>query len=196
MKNNQKFLSLEIQLFAEEAEDSAVVSPETTQEESKEVANSTPKEKLYTRSEVNKMINAEKQKLIQDQADKQNEAEKLAKMDSEQKLTYELDSTKAKLEEATRTINALTLQKEAYEYAGKKNLPTEYIEDYDFGSETADSIKNKIDKIADRRSKDLSEYLNNSLKEKAPKAVEASNGKKDAYIEGFDNYINGVIKKK
>lgn len=192
-----KFLSLNIQMFAEDGTDSMVTTTENVEADAS-AEESTPapeekKERVYSRSEVNKMLNAERNKVraevLQEAETKKTEAEKLAKMDAEQKLNYELEKTRAEAETYKSQINALTLSKEATSYATEKGLPIGYIEDFDFAKETAESIKDKIDKLVELRSKDLSNYLNDKLKQPVPKAVETSKAVTDPYLQGFQNYM-------
>lgn len=192
-----KFLSLNIQMFAEDGTDSMVTTTENVEADAS-AEESTPateekKERVYSRSEVNKMLNAERNKVraevLQEAETKKTEAEKLAKMDAEQKLNYELEKTRAEAETYKNQINALTLSKEATSYATEKGLPIGYIEDFDFAKETAESVKDKIDKLVELRSKDLSNYLNDKLKQPVPKAVETTKAITDPYLQGFQNYM-------
>lgn len=192
-----KFLSLNIQMFAEDGTDSMVTTTENVEADAS-TEESTPapeekKERVYSRSEVNKMLNAERNKVraevLQEAETKKTEAEKLAKMDAEQKLNYELEKTRAEAETYKSQINALTLSKEATSYATEKGLPIGYIEDFDFAKETAESVKDKIDKLVELRSKDLSNYLNDKLKQPVPKAVETTKAITDPYLQGFQNYM-------
>lgn len=192
-----KFLSLNIQMFAEDGTDSMVTTTENVEADAS-TEESTPateekKERVYSRSEVNKMLNAERNKVraevLQEAETKKTEAEKLAKMDAEQKLNYELEKTRAEAETYKNQVNALTLSKEATSYATEKGLPIGYIEDFDFAKETAESVKDKIDKLVELRSKDLSNYLNDKLKQPVPKAVETTKAITDPYLQGFQNYM-------
>lgn len=192
-----KFLSLNIQMFAEDGTDSVGTATENAETDAS-TEESTPapeekKERVYSRSEVNKMLNAERNKVraevLQEAETKKTEAEKLAKMDAEQKLNYELEKTRAEAETYKSQINALTLSKEATSYATEKGLPIGYIEDFDFAKETAESVKDKIDKLVELRSKDLSNYLNDKLKQPVPKAVETTKAITDPYLQGFQNYM-------
>ena len=194
MKNNQlKFLPLNIQLFADEGEENSMVATTENVEESTKNVQEEKKEKTYSRSEVNKMINAEKDKLrtelLQEAEAKKTEAEKLAKMDVEQKLNYELEQSRKEAETYKNQVNSLTLKTQATSYANEKGLPIGYIEDLDFAKETAETIKDKIDKLTDLRSKDLSNYLNEKLKQPSPKAVEVNKEASDPYLQGFQNYM-------
>lgn len=155
-------------------------------------------EKMYSRSEVNKMINAEKNKikneLLQEYESKKTEAEKLAKMDAEQKLNYELDLKIKENEDLKNQLNSLNLRTQANTYASEKGLPIGYIEDFDFTKETADSVKEKIDKLIIVRSSDLDGYLKDKLKQQPPKAIDNDNKSNDPYIQGFKNYMKNSKK--
>ncbi len=193
----KKFLSLNIQMFADEGTESMVTTTENVEEETgteeKAPVAEEKKEKMYSRSEVNKMLNAERNKVrtevLQEAENQKTEAEKLAKMDAEQKLNYELEKSRAEAESYKSQVNALTLSKEATSYAAEKGLPIGYIEDFDFAKETAESVKEKIDRLVDLRSKDLSNYLNDKLKQPVPKAVETTKVDNDPYLQGFKNYM-------
>ena len=174
-----------------------VSSTETEQAETGTAENNSeePKKgKVYTRSELNSIISAEKDKLkaelLKEFEDKKSEAEKLAKMDAEQKLNYELKQSKKENENLKNQINSLTLKTQANAYATEKGLPLGYIEDLDFGRETAESIKEKVDKLVQLRSNDLNGYLNEKLKQNPPKAVpeNKTSEEDDPFIRGFKNY--------
>ena len=163
--------------------ESGQVAEDTTQKSS--VSEETPKEKMFSRSEVNKMLSAERNKikdeLLQEYESKKTEAEKLAKMDAEQKLNYELDLKTKENEALTNELNSLKLKTQANTYANEKGLPIGYIEDWDFAKETADSVKEKIDKLVKIRSADLDGYLKDKLKQPSPKAVDDSKKSSDPY---------------
>lgn len=153
----------------------------------------TKKEKMFTRNDVNKIISAEKEKirneLLQEFESKKSEAEKLAKMDAEQKLKYELDLKTKENEDLKNNINSLTLKTQANTYANEKGLPIGYIEDWDYAKETAESVKERIDKLVKTRSSDLESYLKDKLKQLPPKAIGDDGTPSDPYIQGFKNYM-------
>lgn len=165
------------------------VAEETTQKTSVE---ETQKEKTYSRAEVNKMMSAEKDKirneLLQEFESKKSEAEKLAKMDAEQKLNYELEQSKKENESLKSQLNSMTLRTQANTYANEKGLPIGYIEDFDYAKETAESVKEKIDKLVKLRSNDLDGMLKDKLKQSSPKAVGGNEKPEDPYLKGFKNY--------
>ncbi len=205
MKNNQKFMPLNIQLFAEdekgdnsmESTAERVEKGQDKSEEKKDVKadkeNKEEKaEKTFTRDEVNKMIHAEKNKIrneLEKEAEsKRKEAEKLAKMDADQKIAYELEKSKQEVENYKKEINTLNMKNEANSYATQKGVPIGYIEDWDFSNMTSDDVKVKIDKLATVRSNDLKGYLNKNLRQSNPQ----ERGEKeidDPYLKGFKNYM-------
>ena len=172
------------------------VVADTTQ---KSQVEETHKEKTYSRSEVNKMLSAEKEKLraelLNEYESKKTEAEKLAKMDVEQKLNYELDLERKEKEKLQIQLNSMTLRNEANSYATEKGLPLGYIEDFDYAHETAESIKEKIDKLIKTRSNDLDGYLKDKLKQNPPKAIADDKKTTDPYIDGFKNYMKNTKRK-
>lgn len=175
-----------------------LVSSTVTEQETSEVQKGEDKkEKMYSRDELYKIVNAEKNKvrdeLLKEAETKKSEAERLAKMDAEQKLNYELEQKNKELEDYKKQINSLTLKAEATTYADQKKLPIGYIEDWDYSLETADSVKGKIDKLVSLRSKDVENYLNDKLKQNSPKAVEDSSKKKeDPYLKGYTDYLKKI----
>lgn len=153
----------------------------------------TQNEKMYSRSELNKILNAERNKLknelTQEFETKKSEAEKLAKMGVEEKLNYELNQKKEEIKTLNNQLNSLNLKSQANSYASEKGLPLGYIEDFNYAEETAETIKEKIDKLVQLRSKDLDVYLKEKLKQPSPKAIEDNNMPKDPYLQGFNNYM-------
>lgn len=194
MENNQKFMSLDIQLFAEPSDESmANADAVNTANSASNDKITEQKEKTYSRDELNKIVSAEKAKLreelLQEAKVKQTEAEKLAKMDAEQKLNYELDKKTKENEELKNEINSLTLQTQANTLATEKGLPLGYLKDWDFTKETAESVAEKIDNLAKTRSADLEAYLKDKLKQNPPKAIGDDKESLDPYIEGFKKFM-------
>ena len=117
-------------------------------------------EKTYTRDEVNKMINAEKlkerQAVITEYENKKAEADKLAKMDEDQKLNYQLKEANKRADEAERKLNAMNLQAETIKQANAKGIPLELVQTLDFEKETAESISSKLE-IFEKTSKSVRE---------------------------------------
>lgn len=197
MKDNEKlFMPLNIQLFAEsndgDMDGSAESEPVDGKPTEKKPTETVPQEKKYSRDELNKILNAERNKIKEEikaeYESQKSEAEKLAKMDADQKLNYELDLKTKENEELKNQLNAMTLKSQATALANEKGLPLGYIEDLDFAKETAESINEKIDKLIKVRSNDLDGYLKDKLKQPSPKAIDDKNKTTDPYVQGFKNY--------
>lgn len=124
------------------------------------------KEKTYTRDEVNKMINAEKQKerqaMLEEMEAQKAEADKLAKMDEDQKKSYELEQERARANKAENELQAYRLKDETIRQANQRGISLGYIDTIDFSRETAESINSKLDifeKVSKaEREKAISEY--------------------------------------
>lgn len=139
-------------------------------------------EKTYTRDEVNKMINAEKLKerelVVKEYESKKQEAEKLAKMDEDQKKSYEAEQANQRAIKAEKELQAYKLKDETIRQANSKGISIELIDTIDFEKETAESINRKLEifeKITkSEREKAISEYS----KEPAPKTGDGT-GQRD-----------------
>lgn len=191
-------MKLNIQRFADgevsqEATNEAtpVVNEETTPKaEEKEI---TFKELLEKnpkyQSEFDKLnaksLETAKAKWEEDYQAKLTEAEKLAKMNAEQKLKYELDKASKERDELKAQLEAGNLRKTATDIATDKGLPIGYLDLIDFSRENAQTITSRIDKLVDLRNKDLENYLNTKLKQPTPEEKQGGQEKLDPYIEGF-----------
>lgn len=138
---------------------------------------------------VNKSINTAKTNWEKDynarlEAEK-TEAEKLAKMDADQKIQYELEKATKEKEDLQNQLNAINLYKTASEIATEKELPIGYLDLVDFSRETAETITAKIDKLQELRTKDLQNYLNSKMKQATPQEKKDDDQTYDPYIEGF-----------
>ncbi len=148
-----------------------VVKEELKKEEPK-------KEKLYTREEVEKIKKAEREALLREQEEKRTEAEKLAKMDAEEKAKYQLEKERKEKEEALAKLNAYELKETATKIASEKGLDITLLDVIDYSKETAESIKDKIEKIDIAFKKAVENGINAKLQEKSPKQV-VPNGNKN-----------------
>lgn len=122
------------------------------------------------------------------QAEK-SEAEKLAKMDAEQKLNYELKKTRDELSKRTNELNAISLYKTASQMATEKGLPVEYLNLINFNNVNAEGVNEIMDKIVDIRNKDMEKYLKSTLRENPPMQRQTERQKIDPYIAGFYSYF-------
>ena len=179
MEDNQNVVSKDTEM--------EVTAESVTNEEQKEVKEEKKQEKLYTRDELNKILNVEKLKFQKEAEAKRVESEKIAQMDAQQKSSYKLEQANKKIEELNSQINAFEVEKEATTYANSKGLPLGYISQIDFARETIDSVKSKIDEISVVRSNDMKGYLNDKLKQPNPQE-HGETKKVDPYIQGFKNY--------
>lgn len=93
---------------------------------------------------------------------KQAEAERLAKMDEDQKKDYELQQITERANKAEIALNAYKLKDETIRQASDKGIPLELIQTLDFEKETAESITQKLDIFEKtykaEREKAISEY--------------------------------------
>ena len=173
-------MKLNIQQFAEEVNEAdatetvAETEVETEKAEEKEI---TFKELLEKnpkyQSEFDKLnaksLETAKTKWEEDYKAKLSEAEKLAKMNAEQKLKYELEKSNKERDELKAQLEAGNLYKTATDIANDKGLPIGYLGLIDFSRENAETITKKIDELVDLRTKDLEGYLNSKLQQPTPK---------------------------
>lgn len=192
-----KKMKLNIQLFAEEGTDAVetIVAEETPAQEVEAKQPSFTEllknpeyqrefDKLVDKSLTTAKTNWEKdyqEKL----AKEKSEAEKLAKMDADQKIKYELNKIKAENEELHNKINASDLYKTASDIATEKGLPTGYLKLIDFGKENADTITEKLNTLQEIRNKDLEDFLNSRLRQPTPTERKTEKKTIDPYIAGF-----------
>lgn len=192
-------MELNIQLFGDEGSGEVVAeatSQETNQEQVEETRQPSFTELLknpeYQREFdklVNKSLTTAKtnwEKDIRSQIEKERtEAEKLAKMDADQKIKYELNKIKSENEELHSRINAQDLYKTASAIANEQGLPTAYLNLIDFSKETADTIREKMGLLNEIRNKDLQNYLNSRLRQPTPVEKRTEKKKIDPYVAGF-----------
>lgn len=176
MKNNQKFMPLNIQLFAEGGDGNVVA--DGTENPAEVSSPENKQEKTYTRDELNKIISAEKEKvkaeLIKDAEEKRTEAEKLAKMNAEEKHRYELEKIEKEKNDAIAKLNAYELKEQATKIASEKELDIALLDIIDYSKETADSIKTKIENIDGVFKKAVEKKINEKLQEKSPRNVSSA----------------------
>ena len=132
-----------------------------------------------------KSLETAKTKWEEEYQAKISEAEKLAKMNAEQKLKYELEKSNKERDEFKAQLEAGNLYKTATEIANDKGLPTGYLKLIDFSKENAETVTAKIDSLVELRNKDLQEYLNSKLQQPTPQEKHETQVEIDPYIEGF-----------
>lgn len=141
--------------------------------------------KTYTRAEVEAIKKAERENLLKEIEAKQTEAEKLAKMDTEQKHQYELKKIQKELDDERAKNNAHELRDTVSKIAEEKGIGASLLEMFDFTKETADSMDKKIKILSTEIDKRVEQRVNEMLKEKSPKQV-SSQGINDANKKYLD----------
>jgi len=151
-----------------------VTTTETVEKEADakvEVKEEKKTEKLYTRAEVEQIKKAERDIILKEQEEKRTEAEKLAKMDAEEKHKYQLEQANKEREDALAKLNAYELKEQAIKIASEKELPISLLNVIDYRKENAESIKTKIDEIEVVYKQAIQAGINDRMKEKTPKTV-------------------------
>lgn len=96
------------------------------------------------------------------------EAEKLAKMNKEQKLEYQAQKSEKEKLEALARLNAYELKEQALGIASEKGLDVSLLNFFDFSTAKADELNAKIDEISNAFDKAVEKAVNNRLKEDTP----------------------------
>lgn len=129
-----------------------------------------------------------KVKWEEDSKTKMAEAERLAKMDKDEKAKYEREQLEKEIAELKRKDSARTLKDEAINIATQKEIPIAYLDLFNFENMNAEQVKTAIESIETLRNKDRENYLNNALKQKTPTQKQTTSvEEKDPYLEGFDS---------
>lgn len=125
------------------------------------------KEKTFSRDEVNKMIAAEKEKIRKELEAEKTEAERLAKLSSEERLKEEMNGYKARAEKSEALLNAYQLREQTIK--DNSDIPIDLINLVDFNKDnTAELVKEKLDIIRQAYKKAVENGVNETLKEKTP----------------------------
>lgn len=118
-----------------------------------------------------------------------SEAEKLAKMNTEQQLKYKIDQLEQQIAERDSKLNASQLKDTTSNILMEKGIPSSYLNMFDFTKETADSINSKVELLNNIRSRDLEDNLNRNLRQESPKYYSDDDDELDPYIEGFNSEL-------
>lgn len=119
---------------------------------------------------------------------KKAEAEKLAKMNADEKAQYEKEQLETKLAEYEAKENARTLKDEALNIMTEKEIPAGYVGIFKFENMTAEEVKTAIETIETLRNKDRENWLNQKLKQKTPTQKETTSvGEDDPFLKGFNS---------
>lgn len=117
---------------------------------------------------VQKAIDTARTKWEVEEQTKRTEAEKLAKMDAEQKAKYELKKANEERDSALAKLNAYELKNTAIKIAQEKGLDISLLEDIDFSKQNAETINTIIDTKKAVFDKALEKAMNEKYKESAP----------------------------
>lgn len=97
-----------------------------------------------------------------------SEAEKLAKMNKEQKLEYQAQKAEKEKSDALAELNAYKLKEQALKIASDKGLDVSLLNFFNFSTAKADEINTKIDEISSAFNKAVEKTVNERLKEDTP----------------------------
>ena len=188
-------MKLNIQLFADESDDNTSnENLEGTPLTFDEILEDKEYQKEFDRR-INKALETAKGKWQEEYTQKleaeKTEAEKLAKMDAEQKHQYELEQANKRASESEAKLRAFELKEQATKIASEKNVDVSLLDLIDFTKEDAESVATKIDSIKSAYDSAIERALNDRLKQKAPVSHDVDGKPKDPFIEGF---MKGFIK--
>lgn len=96
------------------------------------------------------------------------EAEKLAKMNKEQKLEYEAQKERKEKEDALAKLNAYELKDKAIEIAKEKGVDISLLSYFDYSTIKAEDLSTKITEISTAFNKAVEKAVNERLKEDTP----------------------------
>lgn len=117
---------------------------------------------------VQKAIETAKGKWQEINDAEKTEAEKLAKMNKEQKLEYQAQKEKADKEKALAELNAFKLEKQAIQIASEKGLDISLLTFFNFETVKAEELNTKIDEVSSAFNKAVEKAVNERLKEDTP----------------------------
>ena len=117
---------------------------------------------------VQKALETARTKWEAEEQSKRTEAEKLAKMDAEQKAKYELKKANEERDSALAKLNAYELKNTAIKIAQEKGLDISLLEDIDYTKQTAETITTIIDTKKAVFDKAIEKAMNDKYKEKSP----------------------------
>ena len=157
-----------LQLFAEEGEDSSNAATDGSQEPAEpKMPEEQPKdEKKYTDAEVDEIISKKYAKWQAKQEKEQNEAKKLAKMNADEKKDYQLKKREQELADREAEIARKELTAEAKSMLSERDLPVELVAVVDLSS--ADSVTESINTVQKAWSEAVQKGVSERLKGGAP----------------------------
>ena len=117
---------------------------------------------------VQKAIETAKSKWQEINDAEKTEAEKLAKMNKEQKLEYEAQKANKEKDNALAELNAYKLKEQALTIASEKGLEVSLLNLIDFKTVTAEKLNENIDNLSAVFNKAVEKAVNEKLKEDTP----------------------------
>ena len=152
----------------------------TTQNEttSNEKTETNKSEKTFTQKDVDKLI---QERVAREQAkwekkvqDERTEAEKLAKMNADQKAEYEKQKREDELAKREKDITTRELRATAYETLAEKNLPKELVDILNY--ESAETCNKSIEAVEKAFQSAVEKAVNDKLRGKeTPKGGQGNN---------------------
>ena len=117
---------------------------------------------------VQKAIETAKTKWQEINDAEKSEADKLAKMNKEQKLEYEAQKANKEKDNALAELNAYKLKEQAVKVASEKGLEVTLLDLIDFKTVTAEKLTENIDILSTVFNKAVEKAVNEKLKEDTP----------------------------
>ena len=111
-----------------------------------------------------------------------SEAEKLAKMNKEQKLEYQAQKERTDKEKALAELNAYKLKEQATKIASEKGLDISLLTFFNFETVKAEEINSKIEEVSNAFNKAVEKAVNERLKEDTPIQKTGIDNKEDIAI--------------
>ncbi len=137
-------MNLDIQYFAEEPSNEAGAQVETEGTEQN-------KEKTYTKDEVSEIVQTRLNRALKEQEEKiqaaKDEATKLAKMNAEQKRSYELEQATKRANEAEAKLAAIEMQNTARKMLAESGLTLSDEQLALVVTDDAETTKAKVDDL-------------------------------------------------
>ena len=117
---------------------------------------------------VQKAIETAKTKWQEINDAEKSEADKLAKMNKEQKLEYEAQKANKEKDNALAELNAYKLKEQALTIASEKGLEVSLLNLIDFKTVTAEKLSENIDNLSAVFNRAVEKAVNEKLKEDTP----------------------------
>lgn len=117
---------------------------------------------------VQKAIETAKGKWQEINDAEKTEAEKLAKMNKEQKLEYEAQKANKEKDDAVAELNAYKLKEQAVTIASEKGLDVSLLNLINFKTVSAEKLTENIDNLSTVFNKAVEKAVNEKLKEDTP----------------------------